>query len=80
MNYSNLFFIRIVLAILLSLPLYISGFFFTIIIIYFYFWLYWVFIAVCRLSLVVAYGGYYSLVVVCRFLIVMTSLLAERGL
>ena len=40
--------------------------------IYFYFWLRWVFIAACELSLVVASGGY-SLVVVFWLLITVAS-------
>lgn len=43
--------------------------------IYFYFWLCWVFITVHRLSLVVASRNY-TLVVVCRLLLAMTSLVA----
>ena len=42
-------------------------------------WLFWVFVAVLRLSLVVESGGY-SLVVMCRLLIVVTSFAAEHGL
>ena len=49
------------------------------IIIYIYFWLHWVFIAMHRLSLVMAREGY-SLVSVCRYLIAMTSLVAEHRL
>ena len=37
---------------------FLTGFFFLIFI---YFWLHWVFVAVCRLSLVVVSGGYSSL-------------------
>ena len=44
-----------------------------------YFWLLWVFVAVCRLSLVVVSKGY-SLVVVRGLLIVVAFLFAERGL
>ena len=51
------------------------GFFFLI----FYCWLYWIFIAACGLSLVVASRGY-SLVVVCRHLIVVASLIVEHGI
>ena len=47
--------------------------------IYFYFWLCWVFVAVCGLSLVAVSGGY-SLVVVHGFLIEMASLVAEHRL
>ena len=45
----------------------------------FIYWLYWVFIAVCGLSLVVASGGY-SFVVVHGLLISVASLVAEHGL
>ena len=41
-----------------------------------YFWLCWVFVAVCGLSLVVASGGY-SLVVVHRLLVAVASLVSE---
>ena len=41
------------------------------------FWLHWVFIAVCRLSLAAASGGYSSL---SGLLIVVASLVAEHGL
>ena len=44
-----------------------------------YFCLCWVFIAMWGISLVAAIGGY-SLVAVCRLLIVMASLVAEHGL
>ena len=44
-----------------------------------YFWLHWVFMAACGLSLVVASRGY-SLVAVCRLLIAVASLVAEHGL
>ena len=44
-----------------------------------YFWLCWVFIAVHRLSLVVANRDY-SLVVVCRLLIVAASVVAKHRL
>ena len=43
-----------------------------------YFWLHWVFVAVRGLSLVVASGGYSSLQ--CGLLIVVASLVAEHGL
>ena len=42
-----------------------------------YFWLRWVFAAAHKLSLVVVSGGY-PLVVVCRLLIVVVSLVAEH--
>ena len=44
-----------------------------------YFWLCWVFIAACQLSLVAASGGF-SLVAVHGLLAVVASLVAERGL
>ena len=44
-----------------------------------YFWLHWVFVAVLRLSLVAASGGY-SLAVVLRLLTAVASLVAEHGL
>ena len=44
-----------------------------------YLWLHWVFIAVCRLSLIAARGGY-SLVAVHGLLITVASLVAEHGL
>ena len=44
-----------------------------------YFWLCWVFVAACWLSLVAVSGGY-SLVAVCRLLVVGASLLVEHGL
>ena len=43
------------------------------------FWLCWVFVAVCGLSLVLASGAY-SLVAVQGLLIVVASLVAEHGL
>ena len=43
-----------------------------------YFWLRWVFVAACRLSPVVASGGYS--VVVCGLLTALASLAAEHGL
>ena len=43
------------------------------------FWLCWVFVAVIRLSLVVASGGY-SLAVVCGLLITVGSLVAQHRL
>ena len=46
---------------------------------YSYFWLCWVFIAVHRLSLVVASGGY-SLVVAFGPLVAVASLVTEHGL
>ena len=45
----------------------------------FFNWLYWIFIVACRLSLVVASRGD-SLVVVCRPLIVVASLIVEHGI
>ena len=45
----------------------------------FYFWLLWIFVAVCRLSLVAASAGY-SLVVAYGLLIVVASHVAECGL
>ena len=50
-------------------------FIYLFIVIYFYFWLCWVFITVHRLSLVVASRNY-TLVVVCRLPLAMTSLVA----
>ena len=47
--------------------------------IYLFIWLRWVFVAVCGLSLVVVSGGY-PFVAVRRLLIVVASLVAERGL
>ena len=44
-----------------------------------YFWLRWVFVAVCGLSLVAASGGY-SFGVVRSLLIAVASLIAEHGL
>ena len=44
-----------------------------------YFWLCWVLVAACRLSVVVVSGGY-CLAVVYGLLIVVTSLLEEHGL
>ena len=52
-----------------------SAFFFL-----FYFWLRWVFIAVCGLSLVAVQGGGLLFVAVHRLLIVVASLAAEHGL
>lgn len=43
------------------------------------FWLLWVFVATLRLSLAAVSGGY-SLAVVCGFLTVVASLVAERRL
>ena len=43
------------------------------------FWLHWVFIAACRLSLVVVSGGL-LFIAVYRLLIVEASLVAEHGL
>ena len=43
-----------------------------------YFWLYWVFAAVCELSPITASRGY-SLLVVCRLLTTLASLVAEHG-
>ena len=47
--------------------------------IYLYFWLHWVFVAACVLSLVAASRGY-SLVVIHRLLVVVASLVAEKRL
>ena len=47
--------------------------------IYFYFWLHWVFVAMCKLSRVAASRGY-SLAVVCGFLTEEASLAVEHGL
>ena len=44
-----------------------------------YLWLYWVFVAVCRLSLVSGIGGH-SLAVVHGLLTVVASLVVEYGL
>ena len=46
---------------------------------YFYFWLLWVFVAACGLSLVAASGGQ-LFVVVRGLLIAVASLVAEHGL
>ena len=54
---------------------FLSFYFFSI----YYFWLPWVFVAMCGLSLVVASGGY-SLDAGHRLLTAMASLVAERGL
>ena len=54
-------------------------FFFVILFIYIYFWLYWVFVAAHRFSLVLASGGY-SPVVVSGLLIAVVSFVAEHGL
>ena len=43
------------------------------------FWLCWVSVAACALSLVVAASGDYSLVVVLRLLVVTVSLVGEHG-
>ena len=48
-------------------------------ILFIYFWLHWVFVAVSRLPLVVASRGY-SLVAGCGLLILLASLVAELGL
>ena len=53
-----------------------DGLFFTI---YFYFWLLWVFVTACRLSLVAESRGY-SLAVVCGLLIAVASLVLEHVL
>ena len=45
----------------------------------FIFWLRWVFVAACGLSLVVVSGGYF-LIVVCGLLTVVASLVAGHGL
>ena len=55
----------------------INGFFFLLKKLFIYFWLHWVFIAVCGISLVVAHGGY-SLVAMHGLLMVATSLAAEH--
>ena len=47
--------------------------------IFIYFWLPWVFVAACGLSLVAENGGY-SLAAVLRLLIAVASLLAEQGI
>ena len=47
--------------------------------IYFNFWLHWVLVAACGLSLVAASGGYSS-AAVCRLLIAVASSIAEHGL
>ena len=52
---------------------------FCLLILFTYFWLHWVLVAVHGLSQVVSSGGY-SLVVVLGFLIVVASLVAEHGL
>ena len=44
-----------------------------------HFWLCWVFVAVCGLSLIVVSSAY-SFVVVCRLLIAVVSLVAEHRL
>jgi hypothetical protein len=44
----------------------------------FFFWIFWVFVAALRLSLVVVRGGYS--VVVCGLLTAVVSLIAEHGL
>ena len=44
-----------------------------------YFWLCWVFIAVCR-PFLVAESGVYSLVAVCRLLTAVVSLVVQQGL
>ena len=54
-----------------------SSFFKTILFIYF--WLCWVFVAVQAFSLVAVSGGY-SLVAVCGLLVVVASLVAEHRL
>ena len=65
-NYSVLFF--------LSFFLFVCFF-----LVFIYFWLPWVLVVVCGLSLVVESGGY-SLVVLHRLRIVVASLVAERKL
>ena len=45
----------------------------------FYFWLCWVFVALCGLSLVAVSGGY-SLIEVCGLLIAVAYLVVKRGL
>ena len=63
-----------------------SFFLFFKINLFIYFWLYWVFVATCRLSLVEASGGYSSLqcrgllIAVGGLLIVVASLVVEHGL
>ena len=44
-----------------------------------YFWLCWIFVAACGLSLVVVSGGL-LFVVMCRLLIAVASLVSEHGL
>ena len=55
-----------------------SSVFFFFFFFFFSYWLGWVFVAVLRLSLVVESEGY-SLVMMCRLLIVIASLAAEHG-
>ena len=52
---------------------------FSLINLFVYFWLHWVFIAAQWLSLVASSGGY-SLVVLCRLLTVVASLVAKHRL
>ena len=56
----SFFFVLLVAAIILS-ALYWNIFLINLFILFIYFWLCWVFVAVCGLSLVVASGGYSSL-------------------
>ena len=67
----------------LCLILYLSktafSFFFSLIILFIYFWLCWVSVAVKAFSLVAASGSY-SLVMVCCLLIFVVSLIGERSL
>ena len=55
-----------------------QNFFFNLFILFIYFWLCWVFVAACGLSLGAVSGGYS--VDVCGLLIAVASLLAEHGL
>ena len=60
--------------------LFLKKIFYSIILkfVFIYFWLHWVFIAVCRLSLTGSRRGY-SLVVVCRLLIAVASLVQSSS-
>ena len=53
---------------------------FNLFILFIYFWLCWVFVAACRLSLVAMSGGYSSLRCMGFFLTALASLVAEHGL
>ena len=57
----------------------VSFFLKNLFILFIYFWLHWVFVAACGLSLVVASGGL-LFVAVCGPLIAVASLVAEHGL